>query len=65
VSLNPLSELTDAQLFDTQVTLALACGRAKAAIKGKHKALICTLNLALKQEADNRGRPSPSPPYSA
>lgn len=57
--------LTDQELFDTQLTLLLGCGRARAILKGKHRSLICFLTLALKQEADNRGRPSPAPPYVA
>jgi hypothetical protein len=62
---NPLDLLSDEVLFNTQLTLALGCGRAKSALKGKHKTNICFLLTVLSVEANNRGKPSPQPPYSA
>lgn len=62
---NPLAGLTDGDLFNSQLTLNLACGRAKAVLKGRHRELLCALSVALKLEADHRGRPSPTPPYVA
>jgi hypothetical protein len=62
---DPLSLLSDQQLFDTQLTIALGCGRAKAAVKGKHRANLCFLFVALAAEADKRGKPTPQAPYVA
>jgi hypothetical protein len=62
---NPLAGLSDRDLFDTQLTLAIACGRSKSALRQKHRVNICTLFQLLKIEADHRGRPSPAPPYKA
>jgi hypothetical protein len=62
---DPLSLLSDQQLFDTQLSVALACGRAKGSLRDKHRTRFCFLLSVLTVEAQKRGRPSPQPPYSA
>lgn len=62
---NPLQPLTDAQLFATQLALALACGRNKAVTKNKHRTHLCFLAQLLHDEAEHRGKSSPQPPFKA
>jgi len=62
---NPLENLGDVELFKTQLTLALACGRAKASLRQKHRQHICFLFEVLKLEADKRGKPTPRAPFVA
>lgn len=62
---NPLSALSDEQLFEAQLTLYLACARTKSVLRTKHRTRICGLAQILNVEALNRGTPNPSPPYSA
>lgn len=62
---NPLTFLADPDLFSTQLALALVCGRAKAALKDKHRKHLCTLIQVLELEATRRHRPTPQPPYRA
>lgn len=62
---NPLSQLTDQQLFDTQLTLILLCQRSKSALRQRHRTFVCGLTSILQLEADNRGKPSPQWPYKA
>lgn len=62
---NPLSALSDIELFDTQVTLALACSRSKSAERGKHRQRICFLQGLLATESKNRGKAPASAPYKA
>ncbi len=57
--------LSNDDLFRTQITLALACGRSRSALKKKHREHICFLFEALKLESDRRGQPSPEWPYRA
>lgn len=61
---NPLSQLSDEEVFNSQLALALACGRAHAAIKGRQKTRLCTLQGLLAIEAMNRGTPICLPPYA-
>lgn len=61
---NPLASLTDAQLWNVQVMLATACGRNKSSLTTKRRQYYCLVAQNLKVEADLRGLPSPSPPYS-
>lgn len=65
VAADPLAMLSDQQLFDTQLSLALACGRSRSALRDKHKAKLCFLFQVLVVEANKRGKQSPRPPYSA
>lgn len=62
---NPLTMLDDQSLADSQLALALACGRSKSSLKQKHRQKFCFLMQALKAEADQRGTPTPVPPYKA
>lgn len=62
---NPLEQLDDEALFDTQLVLELSCGRAKAVLKDKHRGRLCSLAQILKDEANHRDRPSPVPPFKA
>lgn len=60
---NVVSEFTDQQLWDYQLSLALACGKSKAAISTvTRRNHYCLLAQALKIEADFRGLHSPAPP---
>jgi hypothetical protein len=65
VGLNPLSTLTDQQLDDLQVALALACGRTKSALRDKHRVHFCAAFRVLHLEQDNRGRPRLHGPFTA
>jgi hypothetical protein len=65
VAANPLSVLSDVELFDTQVMLALACGKARTVLKKKNREKLCFLFTVLVLEANNRGKPSPTPPFHA
>lgn len=65
VAFNPLGLLSDADLWNTQVVLALGCGRSKTSLKGKQKKRFCILFNILTAEANQRGKPSPTSPFSA
>jgi hypothetical protein len=62
---NPLQNLDDQDLFDTQLVLNLACGRNKSVTREKHRTHLCYLAGLLHIEADHRGKPSPTPPFKA
>jgi hypothetical protein len=62
---DPLSLLNDSDLYDTQLILALACGRAHTILRKQHRDRLCFLFTLLNLEAGNRGTPVPSPPYHA
>jgi hypothetical protein len=62
---NPLVLLSDGQLYDTQLILALACGRAHTILKVKNRDKLCFLFTLLAIEATNRGKPSPQAPFHA
>lgn len=62
---NPLSELTDEQLFETLLTLELACNKSKSIGRSKHRKRICFLTGLVALESANRGKPTPHPPYVA
>lgn len=62
---NPLQNLSDEALYDAQLALELACGRNKAVTRDKHRTRLCTLAGILGLEADNRGKPQPTPPFKA
>ena len=59
----PVTSFTDAQLFNAQLALQLACGRAHGAGRKKRNQWYCFLFDALKIEADLRGVPSPAAPF--
>jgi hypothetical protein len=61
--INPLASLTDAQLWNSQLLLQLACGKAHQALAHKRQQYFCTLFRLLKIEADVRGLPSPAAPF--
>lgn len=56
---NTLSGLTDEQLWNAQLLLALACTRGHSAITRKREEYFCYLGRVLKVEADLRGVPQP------
>lgn len=62
---NPLSILSNEQLYLTQLSLALHCGRSRSSLKGKHREVVCQLFEITKIESRNRNVPSPAPPYKA
>lgn len=62
---NPLSLLSDDDLFDTTIILALGCGKAHTIFRNVHRDRICFLQTLLNLELQNRARPVPTPPYSA
>jgi hypothetical protein len=57
--------LTYEQLYETQIALGLACGRAKSVLRDKHRTRFCFLGQVLLVEFNNRGLPPPPPPYRA
>lgn len=62
---NPFVNYTDEQLFDSQLMLELVCGRNKSTTRNKHRTHACALADILAIEAQNRGKPSPQPPFKA
>jgi hypothetical protein len=54
-----VGDLSDEQLFNAQLLLNLACGRAHSAVTRKRQQYFCYLARVLKVEADLRGVPSP------
>lgn len=62
---DPLSTLTDEQLFNSQLSLVLACGRSHSSLKQKHRQYFCILFETLKIESNNRGKSAPQWPYKA
>jgi hypothetical protein len=64
VSLNPLSDLTADELWNTQLMLNLICGRNKAVLPKRRRKYLCSLAGLLVQEAQNRDLTFPTPPYS-
>ena len=57
--------LDDQALYETQLAMALACGRSRSTLREKHKTRFCFMQSVLNVEAQNRGKPSPQPPYKA
>ena len=62
-STSPLASLTDLELWNSQVLLAIACGRNKSSFRRSRRQYFCLLQQNLKAEADQRGLKSPTPPY--
>ena len=62
---NPLTLLSDSQLLDVQLTVALLCLRTKSAVRAKHSTKACSLLTILQLEGDRRGIPNKQPPYRA
>lgn len=62
---NPLSYLTNSQVSNTQLMLALACGKSHRTLTKKRRQYFCHLQRALEIEADLRGLPQVRPPYHA
>ena len=60
---NPLSDLTDTELWNIQVLMSLVCGRNHSSLTKKRRQYACRLAQPLKVEADLRGLSSPQPPY--
>ena len=58
-----LDQLTDLELWNSQVMLAIACGRNHSAFKKSRRQHYCILFDALKLESDFRGLPHPTAPY--
>jgi hypothetical protein len=56
---NTLSALTDEQLWNGQILLALACNRGHSSITRKREQYFCYMGRVLKVEADLRGLASP------
>jgi predicted cobalt transporter CbtA len=57
---NAVEDLTDQQLWNAQLLLSLACGRAHSSITRKREQYFCFLQRVLKVEADLRGVPQPT-----
>lgn len=57
---NAIAELSDDQLWNAQLLLSLACGRAKSSITRRREQYFCFLGRVLKAEADLRGVPQPT-----
>lgn len=55
-----LADLTDQQLWNTQLLLDLVCTRFKSGTTRQRRQYFCYLARVLKVEADLRGLPSPS-----
>lgn len=62
---NPLSTLSNADLWNSQLALLIACGRSHSSLKGKHKQYFCGLAQVLKIESIQRGKAFPTTPISA
>jgi hypothetical protein len=61
---NVIAALTDTELFDVQLAVALACGRSRSALAPQHRRQhYCFLFETLKLESDYRGVPAPTSPY--
>jgi hypothetical protein len=61
---NPLADLTDEELWNAQLMLAVACGRSHSSLRKPRRQYFCLLFGNLVDEANQRGVPSPTPPYS-
>lgn len=57
--------VSDSDLWNTQLALALACGRSHSSLKKKHRQWLCDLFRALAAESERRDREPPHPPYVA
>jgi hypothetical protein len=62
---NPFRDVSDEQLLQLQLALALACGRSHQSLTRKRQNWFCLLGRILKIETDFRGLPTPPPPYHA
>jgi hypothetical protein len=60
---NPLDALTDDALWNSQLFLALSCGRSRSQLRERRRQVLCALLDILKQESNNRGISFPNPPY--
>lgn len=60
---NVLADLSDIELWNTQLTLHLNCGRNKATLRGNRRKFLCSLASLVEREFQRRGLPSPQPPY--
>lgn len=60
---DPLLELDDITLWNTQVILHLSCARNPAVFRKKRRQYLCGLINSLDTEAGQRGLASPAPPY--
>jgi hypothetical protein len=61
---NPLDILTNDQLWNSQLLLAITCNHTKYSPKGKRVDNLCALGNALDLEAGSRGLQSPSAPFN-
>lgn len=60
---NPFNDVSDAELFQMQVSLTYGCLRSKAVLKKEHKTYICSLMRILNQQATDRPSQRPNFPY--
>lgn len=60
---NALETLTDVQLWNAQVMLAVACGRNHAVLTRKRRYYFCILRDHLILESQRRGQAYPLPPH--
>lgn len=60
---DPLENLTDEDLYDSQLALYLACGKAGGVLKVKHRKHLCYLGSLLDVEAEKRSKPNPPFPW--
>ena len=63
MSFNPLSSLSDVDLWNTQVLLHLSCGRGRQPLRSKRRKYLCNLATAVETEFAHRALPSPQAPY--
>jgi hypothetical protein len=63
---DPLDPLSDDELYQTGLTLRLACARQKSTLVGRRQKYLCYLAGLLQNEADVRGSDFPRVgPYSS
>jgi hypothetical protein len=58
-------QMSDLELIDNQIAVALACNRGRIVTKGKARKQMCLLFTALNLERIARDLPSPGPPWSS
>ena len=62
---DPWETWTNDELYAAQLSLHLACGRAKSVLRDKHRGSLCQLLQIAQAEATKRNTQSPTPPYVA
>lgn len=61
--MNPLDDLTQAELYNTSLMLRLICGRNKAVLPQKRRKYLCSLAGLLDQQAAAKGWPPCTAPF--